>query len=278
MKRALPTTSQSPLRKKASSLFSISAIQDDNEGNEPTRIEKSANSSRATSRSSSSFGLNLLVHDDDDDEPDQDEDQPPIFRPKVLLQCIGLDTSTRSARGNVVPSVTPLSCTDDENEDSCSGYGIAKPRQHQAAAASLLQTAANFHPTDQRPPKHHQKAAEACTWCEEDTTTFKIVTDEKKKKDQVGDFRTGLVFEAGADHFDRHNRLHKERPLRITSIREALQKSKGEVFARCCVLGDEEEASSTHNPTATTTSASQFLDDEDYLRVHLPGYMQRYVS
>lgn len=276
MKRALPTTSQRPFRKKTSSLFSISTIQDDSEGNEPASIEKSTNSSPATSRSNSSVALDLLVHDEDD-EPDHEEDHLSIFRPKVLLQCIGIDTGSGTAKRNVLPSVTPLSCTDDENEDSCSGIGIAKPKQQQAAAVSLLQTAATFLPTDGRPPKCQQKAKKAST-CSQEDTTCKIVTDETKKKDEEGDFRTGLVFEAGADHFDRHNRLHKERPLRITSIREALQKSKSEVFARCCVLGDEEKSSSTYNATATTTSASQFLEDEDYLRAHLPGYMKRYVS
>ena len=72
--------------------------------------------------------------------------------------------------------------------------------------------------------------------------------------------RTGIVHEAGAGHFDRSNRLHKERMERVLSIVEALENDT--LLDRCHSLGSE-------------PAAVDFLEDQDYLRVHLPGYMQR---
>lgn len=72
--------------------------------------------------------------------------------------------------------------------------------------------------------------------------------------------RTGIVHEAGTGHFDRSNRLHKERPTRVLSIVEALENNA--LLDRCHSLGSE-------------PAAIDFLEDQDFLRVHLPGYMQR---
>ena len=89
------------------------------------------------------------------------------------------------------------------------------------------------------------------------------VGSNAKGKSTTGDFfKTGLVFEAGSKHFDRSNRFHKERPTRITSILKSLQASS--IWDRCHVLEQSESA-----------NATKFLNDEDYLRVHLPGYMKR---
>lgn len=79
-----------------------------------------------------------------------------------------------------------------------------------------------------------------------------------------GHLRTGIVFEAGSGHFDRHNRLHKERPIRVTSIMEALHKSS--IHEKLTVL---DESNAANGPEML------FLDDDDYLQVHLPGYMTR---
>jgi len=89
-------------------------------------------------------------------------------------------------------------------------------------------------------------------------------TIDAKPIEPSGDLRTGIVFEAGSKHFDRHNRLHKERPVRVTSIMEALQKSS--IRDKFTILEEDVEESS---------SEKVFLDDEDYLQVHLPGYMKR---
>jgi hypothetical protein len=93
----------------------------------------------------------------------------------------------------------------------------------------------------------------------------KLGLEEETLEESEGDLRTGIVAESGSKHTDRQNRFHKERPLRVTSIIEALEKSEGDLYQRCCILGD-----------GASDPAKSFLDDdEDYLRVHLPGYMQR---
>lgn len=93
------------------------------------------------------------------------------------------------------------------------------------------------------------------------------------------DNRTGLVFESGSRHFDRHNRLHKERPLRITAVRDYLAKAKPKeneqtVYERCQLLEGRGE-DGTAIEESRKTPEGIWLDDDDYLRVHLPGYMRR---
>lgn len=88
---------------------------------------------------------------------------------------------------------------------------------------------------------------------------------ETKAIQQSEDLRTGIVFEAGSKHFDRHNRLHKERPVRVTSIMDALEKSS--IQGKYMLLEDNVDDSSSPEKL--------FLDDDDYLQVHLPGYMKR---
>jgi hypothetical protein len=73
------------------------------------------------------------------------------------------------------------------------------------------------------------------------------------------DARVGIVVERAANHFDRRNRRHPERPSRVASIVDTLT-TRG-LLRRCCLLGDDK--------------TDELLQDEDYLRVHLPGYMQR---
>jgi hypothetical protein len=95
--------------------------------------------------------------------------------------------------------------------------------------------------------------------------TTKLGLEEITLEEWTGDLRTGIVAESGSKHTDRQNQFHKERPQRVTSIIEALEKAEGDLYQRCCILGD-----------AASDPAKSFLDDdEDYLRVHLPGYMQR---
>ena len=83
---------------------------------------------------------------------------------------------------------------------------------------------------------------------------------------ETDDYRTGLVFEPGSQHFDRGNRFHQERPQRVTSILEALRADG--TMQRCTTLLDD-------GTTTPSTIIDNFLNDEDYFRVHLPGYMQR---
>jgi len=83
------------------------------------------------------------------------------------------------------------------------------------------------------------------------------------------DCKTGLVFEASLQHYDRHNRFHQERPIRITSIQDALIKSG--LYRRCFKLEERNLSSKNNNLSAEM----RFLNDNDFLRVHLPGYIQR---
>jgi hypothetical protein len=71
------------------------------------------------------------------------------------------------------------------------------------------------------------------------------------------DARVGIVVERATNHFDRRNLRHPERPSRVASIVDTLT-SRG-LLQRCSLLD----------------TTGQLLQDEDYLRVHLPGYMQR---
>ena len=134
-----------------------------------------------------------------------------------------------------------------------------------------------------------------------------------RRSNDGGDRRTGLVFESGSKHFDRHNRFHKERPIRVESVRNHLLKAKKEesptvtaavpteplegrraIRERCVLLAGSEDRGGDGNggdrgacgedtriATASTTTSplktpeEAWLADEDFLRVHLPGYMQR---
>lgn len=99
----------------------------------------------------------------------------------------------------------------------------------------------------------------------EDGTTQSIIADSETTEPQSGDdSRTGIVFESACGHFDRStNRCpSKERPSRILSVMESLQNDA--ILDRCHCLG-----------SGATADARDFLQDEDFLRVHLSGYMQR---
>ena len=99
-----------------------------------------------------------------------------------------------------------------------------------------------------------------------------------------GDNRTGLIFEAGSKHFDRHNRMHKERAIRVTAVHDyLLAKAKSKVYdnektiyERCQLLQRHarDDVDRREEPNSKTPE-ELYLDDHDYLRVHLPGYMQR---
>lgn len=74
---------------------------------------------------------------------------------------------------------------------------------------------------------------------------------------------TGIVIEAGTKHRHGKNRLHQERPVRVTSVVDALERHG--LLERCKLVSSSSE------------QAESFLQDEDYLRVHSFGYFERYV-
>ena len=105
------------------------------------------------------------------------------------------------------------------------------------------------------------------------------LSTEAARKTEAKDQRTGLVFEAGSQHFDRHNRFHKERPIRVTSVHDYLANAKPAyqertIFERCQVL-EHLGGNACVEVGSKKSPAELWLDDCDYLRVHLPGHMQR---
>jgi histone deacetylase 6 len=87
-----------------------------------------------------------------------------------------------------------------------------------------------------------------------------------QESDRVGKYKTGLIFEASHLHQDRHNRFHPERPLRIVSIYDRLIQAG--IQNRCAIF-------QPHSELSTRSPELAFLKSHDYLRVHIPGYMQR---
>lgn len=227
MKRAaVPSEhgNEKPLKKRTSSLFSMSTLQKSTEG--PISVSDPA------------IGLDLSAKV-------EEEAVPPVIQ------------TPKNISGVFIPP-PPLSCTEDsscgdDDEDAIS-LSISGTRQ-------LSSSLGSSEPVVDAPPSRMAK----------DALTANL-TIRDSLKNACGDLKTGLVFEEGSKHFDRHNRYHKERPIRVTSIMEALKKSEGDEWARCHVLGEESALPGAIMPTE---SATDFLDDDNYLRVHLPGYMKR---
>lgn len=144
---------------------------------------------------------------------------------------------------------SPYSSETEGSSDSTDGFFIEDEEEF-VKNDVLLQTKTNFFFSG--------------TTLIEPSEATEAVEPIKPVQEETGDLQTGLVFEAGAQHYDRHNRFHKERPLRVTSVMEHLTQSK--LQDRCQFLSNESSESSPEKV---------FLEDEDYLRVHLPGYMQR---
>lgn len=154
------------------------------------------------------------------------------------------------------------------DEDEEISNSLLNPFQATAAPPIINSTAT-------LPPEEHVLAAQS----QEAITTTKVqpivsATDVEQKKVQTSYMKTGVVFEASAQHFDRHNRFHKERPLRVTSIYDALIKAG---FNQQCTLFESLIEQQNDTLTTDTSPEMDFLNDDDFLRVHLPGYMQRYV-
>ena len=183
-------------------------------------------------RSSSLFSISAVPVQDEDGQQDIQE---PNLKPAALSNDIASSNSSLKQVRNALisPTATPppfINAADDDSSSSEEGLFIeetsSKPLHLQSSETALPPTEVQ---TQNAPP---------------------------------GDHRTGVIFEDGSRHFDRHNRLHKERPIRVQSIQEALEKNL--IISRC-------------KPVETLESAANFLNDDDYLRVHLPGYMQRNV-
>lgn len=103
-------------------------------------------------------------------------------------------------------------------------------------------------------------------------STFKIKNDLPARNEN----RTGLVFESSSNHFDRHNKLHVERPCRVHKVEEYLKQPNNSddkicIADRCQIL---ESRDRWPEDDGKGNSEQLRLDNYYYLRVHLPGYMQ----
>lgn len=210
MKRATDSQASLPLKRRSSSVFSISSIVEaDDDQDDPNNRLKSEASPRRLSC------------------PNPNGEKALVAPPEAVLHLpVTADNST---------------CTDAD--------GLCFDENSIPGDASLTAK------------KSYVQSLPAADSQASKTLGLEEITLEESE----GDLRVGIVAESGSKHADRQNRFHKERPQRVTSIIEALEKSEGDLFQRCCILDD-----------AASDTAKSFLDnDEDYLRVHLPGYMQR---
>ena len=112
---------------------------------------------------------------------------------------------------------------------------------------------------DETDSDNHQQATDSIS-----------VLSPREPISKFNDCRTGLVFECGELHYDVRNRFHNERPIRITAIQEYLTRNDIGIEQRCINLHQR-----SHSSENVHTMAKDFLDDEGYLGVHLPGYMSR---
>jgi hypothetical protein len=205
-------------------------------------LVNSGNDSFLLKKKASLFSIATLQEKDNEGESQLGSSSNPSVG-LDLMRKGGIPSIIISTAEQVLPP-PPLSCTEDS---SC---GEEDDESHDTTSLSLSGT---------KPILYRQIDARM----QEVALPIAEVNESSKTNDD--DLRTGIVFEEGAKHFDRHNRFHKERPIRITSIMQALKTSEDGEWDRCHILGEE----------SSTELATKFLDDEDYLRVHLPGYMKR---
>jgi histone deacetylase 6 len=116
--------------------------------------------------------------------------------------------------------------------------------------------------------------------CIEGSTTQPLASTTNNTKERLEhvhheEMRTGLVFEEAPGHVHRRNSRHRERPERITAIRIALETAG--LLERCTevvtTINVDSKSDNSHNND--DDDGLQFLNDHDFLRVHLPGYMKR---
>ncbi|KAL9181552.1 hypothetical protein ACHAXT_010357 [Thalassiosira profunda] len=250
MKRAVAEPADGRCLKRAnSSLFSIATLVDD-EPNGPDAL--------AGLMGAGGPQDNLLLVDDGDVKEEKDTYSSLKASGLVPLDCSDDDGNNGEDAPEDGVSTSCSSSVIDGQEDNtdaiCKSSGARKVSNVSDIAADK---AAASLPSE--PPTSHE-----------------LECKRELQASKPSDHRTGLIFEAGAKHFDRHNKFHKERSVRVTSVRDYLAKaepSDGEktIFEQCNLL----EGSGEKEDEAKRSPEELWLDDHDYLRVHLPGYMQR---
>ena len=277
------------LKRANSSLFSIATLADDDENLTET----------ITGIMGGGRSPNLLLVDDGD--MGEDEDASTSYSEMkasglVTLDCSDDDAAAPDDTVSSSCSSSELDEQEDTNEVVCNSTQELKELADIAPVKKGDGTSRNCDlpvlldkslpyankTSDQALPTSSSKIAIASQYLPcEPSTSGKVECKEEIQVTKSNDHLTGLVFESGSKHFDRHNRFHKERPLRITSVHDYLAKAKPAdeektIFERSHLLeshGGEYcvEVESKKSPEEL------WLDDHDYLRVHLPGYMQRWV-
>ncbi|KAL7549670.1 hypothetical protein ACHAWF_012935, partial [Thalassiosira exigua] len=276
----------SSLKRANSSLFSIATLVDDDAHPTDATIAGLVGGGKSTG--------SLLLLDDDDADAGGGEDAPAPYSP---LKARGLVIECSDDDAPVPDGAASSSCSssdvDEEEEGVAAEAGKPTPttidfgRIEEAAASitsgalpalrnSKSDAAKELQLRTENTPE--KVVASQCCPCEPPTSAE---ADCKRGTETAtpADHRTGLVFEAGSKHYDRRNRFHKERPVRITSVQNHLAKTRQcddekTIFERCHLL--EGRGENEVGPVESKRSPEElWLDDHDYLRVHLPGYMQR---
>jgi hypothetical protein len=99
---------------------------------------------------------------------------------------------------------------------------------------------------------------------DEDDSTFASALQQERRAPAPPS--VGLIFEYGHDHFDRANRLQRERPARIVAVETALREAG--LLARCSIYETREDI----------LQLARSSEEQDSCQaVHAPGYLKRYV-
>ena len=166
-----------------------------------------------------------------------------------------LDSIKPSKRLSTYPSVENISQEDSSNIDANSGVFIESDECFEAMYD--VPSVKNF--------LFSKSLSPICTIIEPEA----IIDIETKAKGVNSlrnlDLRTGICFNIGEGHFNKAIRLHQEWPMRITSVLNHLR-NVPRLKERCALFGEK---------LPVRKDIEVFLNDDGYLRVHLPGYMRR---
>lgn len=230
-----------PIKRSNSSLFSIATLVDVVDNDNTTDISRLMDGGGAKSPKG------LLLDDDNNNDDNSNEEEEEVDNDSIQHSSsfLPIDCSNNDDDATVT-------MPDDAISSSCSSSDVEQQPNARKMAAGIQQHTSN-----------------------------KSLPDIIK-----GDNRTGLIFEAGSKHFDRHNRMHKERAIRVTAVHDyLLAKAKSKVYdnektiyERCQLLqrhARDDDDVDRREESNSKTPEELYLDDHDYLRVHLPGYMQR---
>mmetsp|Transcript_5661 Transcript_5661/g.7082 ORF Transcript_5661/g.7082 Transcript_5661/m.7082 type:complete len:585 (-) Transcript_5661:293-2047(-) len=251
--------SSEAMKRAGSSMFSIVTILDDTDG-----ANQELGESRGVSGCDEGSRVALA------------EDGALLSSPKAQV------TSSRTARSLSTDSdahlVSLVSATehDTDGDSSSDGFFIEDGESDgEGGYGGNVVASATFLPhanCSKRNSTISKNTNESATVTSQSVNSDAMQTTTEEKTESPY-FRTGVIFESGEQHYDRYNRCHKERPLRITTVKKHLEGVEV-IKTNCSVFGYLNEPTSADR-VENLSPERAFLDDDDYLRVHLPGYMKR---